>query len=303
MALPPPDLPADTDAVYPRDVEKRRIPSTDGVALAVHDFGGSGPPLLLCHPTGFHGLTWLPVARELTSMAHVYSLDFRGHGDSTHPASGSFAWSGMTEDVLAVVDHLGLDTSGREPLVAAGHSMGGAALLMAEQARPDLFSALWCFEPIVPRGLPANLPAADFPMARAARRRKAVFPDRATALANYAAKPPLSSLAPEALEAYVSYGFRDLPSGGVELKCTPETEALCFEGSLNDRVFSRLGEVQCPVTIVASGDGGFPAGIAPAVAEALPKGQLERMDDLTHFGPMQDPAAVARHIQTRGVGK
>lgn len=273
------------------------------MTLTVHDFGGSGLPLLLCHPTGFHGLGWLPVARRLTGSARVWSLDFRGHGNSTLPDSRSLQWGGMAEDVMAVVDHLGLDPDGREPLVAAGHSMGGAALLMAEQARPGLFSALWCFEPIVPPALPPNLAPADFPLAQAARRRKAVFPDRATALANYAAKPPLSSLAPEALEVYVAYGFRDLPSGGVELKCAPETEALCFEGGLDDRTFPRLGEVQCPVTIVASGDGGFPARTAPAVADALPKGQLERMDGLTHFGPMEDPQAVAHHIQTRGVGK
>lgn len=303
MVLPQSDPSDPFETPSRRDVGTHRVPSTDGVTLAVHDFGGSGPPLLLCHPTGFHGLTWLPVARELTGTAHVWSLDFRGHGDSTVPASGSFHWSGMAEDVLAVVDHLSLDTGGREPLIAAGHSMGGAALLMAEQARPGLFGALWCFEPIVPPKLPPNLPVSDFPLARAARRRKAMFPDRPTALANYAAKPPLSSLAPAALEAYVSHGFKDVPSGGVELKCSPETEALCFEGGLDDSVFSRLGEVQCPVTIVASGDGGFPAGTAPAVAGALPKGEIEHMDDLTHFGPMEAPQAIAHHIQTRGVGR
>src|ERR1700730_18068003 len=30
------------------------------VSLVVHDWGGDGHPVLLAHPTGFHGLTWAP---------------------------------------------------------------------------------------------------------------------------------------------------------------------------------------------------------------------------------------------------
>ena len=40
------------------------VPSTDGVTLAVHDLGGDGPPLLLCHATGFHGRVWTALAGE-----------------------------------------------------------------------------------------------------------------------------------------------------------------------------------------------------------------------------------------------
>jgi hypothetical protein len=39
-------------------------------------------------------------------------------------------------------------------------------------------------------------------MAAAARRRKSTFPSREAARANYAAKPPLGGLHPEALDAY-----------------------------------------------------------------------------------------------------
>ncbi|MBV8692532.1 MAG: alpha/beta hydrolase, partial [Actinobacteria bacterium] len=31
------------------------FPSTDGVQVAAYELGGSGPPLLLSHATGFHG--------------------------------------------------------------------------------------------------------------------------------------------------------------------------------------------------------------------------------------------------------
>lgn len=291
--------------VSPPHAPVRHVPSSDGVTLALHDLGGDGPPLLMCHPTGFLAATWGPMAGELADVAHCWALDFRGHGDSTAPASGDFAWDGMADDVLAVVDALAaagdLDPHGHAAgLCAVGHSMGGAALLMAEQRRPGTFAALWLYEPIVPPpreggdtdGVQAN------PMADAARRRRPWFPDRDSAYANFAAKPPLSSLAPGALRAYVDHALRDVPGerpgeGTVALKCAPETEAKVFEGSLRQTTFARLGEVTCPVTIAVSGDAAGPAFIGPLAVDALPNGTLERHPTLTHFGPMEDPVGMS----------
>jgi pimeloyl-ACP methyl ester carboxylesterase len=46
--------------------------------------------------------------------------------------------------------------------------------------------------------------------------------------------------------------------------------------------------------VVATGDEGFgPALFAPAVAEALPQGRLERFEHLGHFGPLEAPDHVA----------
>ena len=79
------------------------VDSTDGVRLAVHDLGGDGPPLLLSHATGFHGLVWAPLAAALATRYHSWSLDYRGHGDSTEPAGGSFHWAGAGADAWAAV--------------------------------------------------------------------------------------------------------------------------------------------------------------------------------------------------------
>ena len=53
----------------------RQIPSSGGVTVALHDLGGDGPPVLLCHPTGFLGMTWAPLAAELADVAHCWALD------------------------------------------------------------------------------------------------------------------------------------------------------------------------------------------------------------------------------------
>ncbi|HEX6237913.1 MAG TPA: alpha/beta hydrolase [Acidimicrobiales bacterium] len=271
----------------------RKVPSTAGVMLALHDLGGDGPPLLLCHPTGFHGMVWAPVAAELATVARCWALDFRGHGDSTSPADGRFAWDGMADDVLAAIDHLHA-----VPAFGVGHSMGGAAMLAAEQRRPGTFSGLWLFEPIViARG--EGVVARPNPLAAAARRRRPRFPSREAAYDNFAAKPPLATLAPDALRAYVDHGLRDVAGGDeVELKCDPEVEARVFDAGMRHRAADHLSEVRCPVTVAVSGDASIPALAAPGIAAALPAGRLERHPNLTHFGPMEDPPAVASAIRT-----
>ena len=69
-----------------------------------------------------------------------------------------------------------------------------------------------------------------------------------------------------------------------------------FESGFGQDTFAHLGEVRCPVTVVVGGEQG-PSTFGPAVAEALPAGRLETHSDLTHFGPMQDPAQMAVSVR------
>jgi pimeloyl-ACP methyl ester carboxylesterase len=263
----------------------------------VHDLGGSGSPLLLCHATGFHGRVWQPVADALTSH-HAYAPDLRGHGDSAVPPDLAIDWHGFGDDVLAVVDELAsagvLDP---HAVVAAGHSKGGAALLLAEQARPGTFRALYCFEPIVFPSTMA-LPSSGNPLAEGARRRRASFDSYDAAYDNFASKPPLNVLHPDALWAYVRYGFAEQPDGSVVLKCRPETEAATFEMGSQHGGYDRLDAVRCPVTIARGAvEASGPASFAPAIAEALPNAVLEEHPELGHFGPLEAPETIAAALE------
>lgn len=275
---------------------ERRVASTDGLTIVVHDLGGDGPPVLLCHATGFHGRVWQPVADHLPF--HAYAPDLRGHGDSTVPPDLAIDWHGFGEDVLAVVDALGLTD-----VIAAGHSKGGAALLLAEQARPGTFHALYLFEPIVFPTMGLTMPMNGNPLAEGARRRRPDFDSFDTAYENYASKPPLNALDPAALRSYVDFGFTERPDGSVTLKCRPETEAATFEMGNAHGGFDRLDKVRCPVTVARGSTDGFgPASIAPAIVDALPNATLEDHPDLGHFGPLQAPETIARCIE-RALGR
>jgi pimeloyl-ACP methyl ester carboxylesterase len=270
-----------------------RIETPDGNTIAVHDLGGDGPPLLLAHATGFHGHVWDPVASHLADRFHCWSFDERGHGDSGPAPGEDYDWNGFATDVLAVID----DLAPGEPLRAAGHSCGGALLLLAEQRRPGTFSALWTYEPVM---MPSEVPlptGTENPLATGARRRRAEFPSKQAAFDNFAGKPPFDRLHPDALWAYVDHGFVEKDDGTARLKCEPEREARTYEMSLAHDAFAKLVDVACPVRVVCGEKtDAFPEAVIRAVADRLPRGTAEVMPGLSHFGPLEDPAAVAASI-------
>lgn len=263
------------------------VDSTDGVRLAVHELGRSDPdarPLLLCHATGFHGRVWRALADELPGR-RCLALDFRGYGDSTEQ-EGELTWEGFGQDVLAVVDALGVG-----PVQAVGHSKGGAAILLAEQARPGTVERAVCFEPIVfppTEGVPGPNHLAEI-----TKKRREVFDSFDDAISNFSAKPPLGLLRPDVLDDYVRHGFSQQADGSVRLKARREHESRTYETGSAHGGFARLGDVTCPVLVAHGGDAEGPAMLAPLVADALPRGELRAFPELGHFGPLQDPAWFA----------
>lgn len=271
----------------------RRVPSTDGVEVAVHDLGGDGPPLVLVHATGFCGPTLAPMAARLGGRFHAWALDVRGHGAAMTPDGLDFRWTGFSDDVLAAVDGLGL-----EGAYGFGHSCGGAAVLDAEARRPGTFRALYVYEPIV---WPSPPPAGSRDLLiEGALRRKDWFGSRDDARANFAAKRPFSGFVAAALDAYLDCGFEDVGDDGgaaVRLRCRREWEAAVYRQGLVHDGYSRLGAVTCPV-VVASGDRweALTPDVVARQAAALPHGRTELFAGLGHLGPLEDPVRVATSV-------
>jgi 3-oxoadipate enol-lactonase len=101
-----------------------------GVRLAYRMSGDPGaPPLVLLHALGEDGTGWDRVAADLASSWRVYVPDLRGHGRSDHP--GTYSYELMRDDVIGLMDALGLD---RVTLI--GHSMGGVVAYLIAQDHP-----------------------------------------------------------------------------------------------------------------------------------------------------------------------
>ncbi len=274
------------------------IESVDGVRIALHDLGGpSGtgtPVLLFSHATGLHGRVWEPMASFLSDRFRCVSLDLRGHGMSELKPGAGLAWSGMADDVLAVLDSDRLPVG---PLHGIGHSMGGAALVMAAAARPDVFRSLWLYEPVIVPPEDRPLFDGDNSMSEVATRRRHEFDSLDQAYENYRSKPPLDQLHPDALRAYVDGGFAPTPEGSVTLRCRPGIEAEVFRRAATSGAWATVGSLEIPVAIVVGRPEGMgPGAFAPAIAAALPRGALIERPQHGHFGPLEDPADMAADV-------
>ncbi|HEX7745284.1 MAG TPA: alpha/beta fold hydrolase [Micromonosporaceae bacterium] len=97
------------------------------------------------HALGEDAGTWDAVAAEFAKTFRVFAVDLRGHGSSDRP--GTYTFELTRDDVLAVLDHLGL-----RRVTLLGHSMGGTV------AYPDRRAGAGPDRPADPRGRPAASP-------------------------------------------------------------------------------------------------------------------------------------------------
>jgi pimeloyl-ACP methyl ester carboxylesterase len=271
-----------------------RATAPDGVGVAYYDLGGEGPPLLVAHATGFCGPVLAPLAAYLRARFRCIALDERGHGASDPPPGDDFDWHGFAADVLAVLRHLELERPW-----GFGHSCGGAALLLAEEARPGTFAALYCFEPVVYPGDDPLAPTIEGnPLAAGALRRREEFGSRREAIANFAGKAPFDRLHPDALAAYVDNGFTPVEEGGIRLRCRREHEAQVFAHAFSHDAYAHLADVACPVTLACGAEtDGFGPELLEAYAQRLRRPTIEVLPRLGHFGPLEDPTVVAASVR------
>ena len=286
--------PIDGSPAAPSNRGSRSAPSfaqADGVRIRIHHLGGSGPPLLAVHATGFHGRVWEPFVPPLRVHFSVIALDQRGHGDSDKPESG-YEWTKFGEDVLAVIDHLGLETP-----VGIGHSAGATALVFAESRRPGTFSRLVLMDPtLLPPEFRSVAPASFNPMSEQARRRRAIWSSRDEMIDRLRDGSPLAEWRDDFLRSYVTYGTDTLPDGTVRLKCPPEVEAQVYAEASSHDGWERLAELRCP-TLLLTGESShmWAGGRSQLAAGQIRNGRAEVVKG-GHFFPMEDPETATERI-------
>ena len=288
-------------AVAARPQPLIRVPTSDRLELALHDLGGdpTAPPLLISHATGFHAHCYAPIAEALATRFHVTALDYRGHGCSPVATDWDVDWARFGDDALAAATHVAPDGG----LVGFGHSMGGAALLMAAHRAPGLFDRLVLFEPISHEGTSPALTRAEMtalPIVQGALRRRRRFPSFDAAYDNFVDKPPLSLMTREVLRNYVDHGFRavdDEHGHAVELRCTPELEAAIFVTGRDNGVWALLPDIHTPCLVIGGRvEDRQPSAQTEAIAERLPRGEYLLLDHQTHVGPFSHPDEIARLV-------
>lgn len=112
--------------------EVSTIDGPDGVRLVVESYGPVGAPqLVLSHGWVCTGRVWHEQVLRLADRYRVVTYDQPGHGRSTSPTSGQYDLDLLGDTLVEVIDR----ATAPGPLVVAGHSMGGMALLNAARRR------------------------------------------------------------------------------------------------------------------------------------------------------------------------
>lgn len=108
-----------------------------GVPIAYEDMGGDGEPVVLIHSFLSSSDMWSQAGFAPTDAYRFITLDLRGHGDSGVSDDGTGYGAEMVEDVVRLLDHLGL-----EQAHVVGYSVGAEIALKLTTVHPDRVRSL-----------------------------------------------------------------------------------------------------------------------------------------------------------------
>jgi pimeloyl-ACP methyl ester carboxylesterase len=253
-------------------MNRHEMTTADGRRLSYLDFGpADGRPLLALHGHLSEGASFADLAAALGPQWRVIAPDQRGHGDSDRAAD--YTRAGYVADLLALLDHLGLDQ-----VVALGHSLGAINAYHLAAEHPTRVTAL------VNTDAPVDLPHLDpGPFAFLAR-----FPYTAATEAQLiAATAPLGALTAATMRPHPD---------GVRLAFHPRDTIDSERHVQGDHWAAWLGS-DCPALLIhAVRSQALPAEQARAMAERRPHTTAVTLDT-DHFVQQQDPKGFAAAVR------
>lgn len=237
-----------------------RVPA-HGTTLSVFE-SGVGTPLLFLHGgLADHQAALLHVG-ALSERLRLITPDLRGAGRSHF--AGELTWDLLADDVITVLDHLGLERA-----AVGGVSMGSAVALRAALRHPDRLSHLILLHPVYPgteQGL-ADAPRLAMEALDAVGRRA---PTEGVGVLL-----PLFAALPEAMRARATAMVERFDAASV----AATTRLLGSSAQPFDRL-DELRRVRCPTLLIPGVDPSHPAEVAHRLAAHIPGARLAETSEL-----------------------
>jgi len=264
----------------------RSFEARDGVRLHVLSWQGAdamaiahdAPPIVLLHGGGANAHWWDHLARPLAGTRPVHALDFRGHGDSDHPAARHVgAFNDDLEDLVAWL--------GREDVVLVGHSLGAAVALDHASRFPATRGLV-----LVDLALGGDPTAGR--RARLALSLRRTYRTRAEAVERFRFLPE-SSHASEALRAAIgAHSVREEADGRFGYKFDPAWFGL------PSRPRPGLERIGCPTLLVRGSESTLlTAAAAAEFVGRLRAGRLVEIADAGHHVLVDQPERLLDAIE------
>ena len=273
-----------------------------GVKLEVLDWGGTGRPVVLLTGLGNNAHVFDGFAEKLTGKYHVYGITRRGYGASDTPPVAGDAYSAnrLGDDVLAVVDKLGL----QKPILA-GHSIAGEELSSIGSRFPERVAGLVYLDAGYPYAL-YDSTRGDFGIDGIALRQKM------TELSNAQDPSAIRALIAQLLKTELPQYERDLVAQQKEMEGLPDIPNRPVPDKKDRRRISaeaimageqKYTDIKCPVLAIfadphdmsgppmdekqkaaaATLDAEFTEGQAKAGERMVPTAKVIRIPNANHY--------------------
>ncbi|KIF80860.1 alpha/beta fold hydrolase [Noviherbaspirillum autotrophicum] len=185
------------------------------------------PILHFAHANSYPAGTYRVFFKHLAKNYDVQALDMHAHNPAYPVRDG---WTALARELT---DELAARYT--QPVILAGHSMGGMLSLMAAKARPELVRCVVMLDSPVVAGWRALLLGVakrigvdkKFSPAQFSENRRHLWPDADAAYRHYASKAMFAAWPPQVLRDYIEHGLKPHPQG-VTLRFTRETETAVY---------------------------------------------------------------------------
>lgn len=241
---------------------------------------GSGPDVILLHPTPVHHAFWLPVAEQLADRYRLTLIDLRGHGQSS-AGTGTITMATLAEDVHAV-----LDSSGIRRAAFAGCSIGTYTLYEYWRRFPEEMAALVCT---------CGKPQPDSAANRDARRESMQAAQQPGGLQNFFDRMADTLVGPTARQHHP-----EIRTAAREMMNPVSLQAmLAVQQGLMERPDSvpTLSTIDVPVCVIAAGeDQSSTPPEMRAIADHAPDAEFHLVENAGHYAPLEQPQTFAALI-------
>lgn len=183
--------------------------------------------LHFAHANSYPAGTYKQFFAHLGKHFDIQALEMHAHNPAYPVEDG---WRNLVQEL---VDEL--ERRYTEPVILAGHSLGGMLSMMTAKARPDLVRCVLMLDSPVVAGWRAFMLkmakrqgwAEPFSPARFSKARRNVWPSAQAAYDHFIAKDIFAAWAPGVLADYIEHGLKP-HADGVQLRFTRENETAVY---------------------------------------------------------------------------